>query len=123
MSSPSPTYARGRAVSAVLELFGWVVFALGVVTLVGGLWSLLTPPAALATAGPLGAFIVVSFGILIAAAGLLSVQSALTARATFHAARDTHLLLRRDPRPAAGPALPTGLRAEPKLTRPTAPRA
>ncbi len=117
-TASDPTYLKGRAVSRLLEIFGWLTAALGVTLLGLGLWWVVSPPVVLAVYGLLGSVVLMGMGIVIGITGLIAVQQALTSRATFQTAQDTRSLLGQH-RKTAHPAAPSALRAEPSLSRPT----
>jgi hypothetical protein len=116
--SKDPKFTKGRAVSRLLETFGWVVCLFGLALALTGLWSMAAPVATLAAYGILAGLTLVVLGVITIATGLMSVQSALTARATFHTAEDTRALLKQQHTSTPTVQAP-GLRAEPSISRPT----
>jgi hypothetical protein len=126
-TAPDTAFLKGRAVSRLLEVMGWITAVLGIMLMALGLWSMVSPPQAFAASGLAGSALLTALGIVIGIAGLIGVQIALTARATFRMAQDIRALQSPAARPAApaaaaaAPATPAphpGRRAEPSLTRP-----
>ena len=114
MPASEITYAKGRAIARALQFCGWLVTLSGIAVAGTGMWSVVAPLPGIEQTGLPGSLMVVTFGIVIAIAGVIALQQAHTAQATFQMSQDMRALLQLHRKTAAPGA--NVLRAEPSLT-------